>query len=169
MPRKMVAAQARLRIDHLREHVVGRVERDFHALHRRGRDRGGKIGAIQGAGRGVELDVAQRAADRVVLLPAHELVQRHHDGAAPPGVGGVDAASLRSGAFVLEHQLVLEFLQSQRDPMDFAIARPAALDVSAVAPDAVGQQRELFQEGALAVVEDLAHHAFDGLCSISSY
>ncbi|MDF3009878.1 MAG: hypothetical protein K0S03_674 [Burkholderiales bacterium] len=78
-----VAAQLRVGIEHLREHVVGGVERDLHALHRRGGDRGGEVGAVERSGRGVELDVAQRAAHRVVLLPAHELVERHHDRAAP--------------------------------------------------------------------------------------
>jgi hypothetical protein len=87
------------------------------------------------------VDVAQRAAHRVILLPAHQLVDRHHDGAAPAGVGGVDAARLRVGALVLEDDPVLFLSESQHHPVDLAVSRAAALDIGPVAPNPVGQQR----------------------------
>src|SRR5882672_6834242 len=102
-----VAPQLGIGVEHLREHVIGRVERDLHALHRRRRHGSGEVRAVERAGRRVELDMAQGAADRVVLLPAHQLVQRHHDRATPAGVGGIDGAGLGVGAFVLEYQTIL--------------------------------------------------------------
>ncbi len=164
-----VPAQAGIRVDHLGEHVVGGVERDLHALHRRRRHRRRKIGAVQRAGRRVEVDVAQRAADRVVLLPAHELVERHHHRAAPARVGGVDSAGLRVRAFVLENDPVFFLLESQNHPVNLAISGPAAFHIRPVAPNAVRQEGELLQERALTVVEDLAHHALDGIHPVSFY
>ncbi|MCZ7565511.1 MAG: hypothetical protein M5U08_18400 [Burkholderiales bacterium] len=112
--------------------------------------------------------MAQRAAYRVVLVPAQELVQRDHDRAAPAGVGGVDRAGLRRGALVLEHELPSVLAQRDHHAVGGAVAGPRALDVGAVAPHAVGQPGELRQERALAVVDDLLHHALDRLGAVAA-
>src|SRR5207253_6508369 len=46
--------------------------------------------------------------------------------------------------------------------------RPAALDVGALAPDAVGQQGQFFEKGALAIIDDLLHHALDRVRAIAA-
>src|SRR6202008_3513913 len=80
--------------------------------------------------------------------------------------GGVDTAGLRVGAFVFKDQLLSRLAERKCNPVHAAIARPAAFDGGAVAPGAGRQARELVEERGLAVVEDLAHHAFDGIGAI---
>src|SRR6266852_3614764 len=147
-----VAPQLGIGVDHLREHVVGGVERDLHALHRRRRHGGGEVRAVERAGRGIELDVTKGAADRVVLLPAHQLVQRHHDGAAPAGVGGIDGAGLGVGPLIFKYEFVSIFIETQDYPVHAAIARPAALHVSAIAPYAIRQPGYFLQKSTLAII-----------------
>src|SRR2546427_12964521 len=47
------------------------------------------------------------------------------------------------------------------------VARAAAFDVAALAPHAVRQTPELLEKGALAVVEDPAHHALHDLGTVT--
>src|SRR2546426_10376180 len=86
--------------------LYARIERDLHGLHGRRRHRGRMSRRRERAERGLELDVAQGAADRVELVPAEQLVDRGHDRAAPAGVGRVDRADLGGGAGVVEDEPV---------------------------------------------------------------
>ena len=97
-----VALQLRMAREHLRQRVVGRIERDLHRLHRRRAHRGGMRGAGERAEGGPELDVAQGAADRVELVPAEQLVERGQDRPAPARVRRVDGAGLRRRTRVVE-------------------------------------------------------------------
>ena len=92
-------------VNHLREHVVRRIERYLHRLNRRGGHRRREIRAIEGARRRIERHMAQRAADAEVLVPAEQLIQRDHDGAAPARIRRVHRTALRRRPFVLEDEL----------------------------------------------------------------
>src|ERR1700681_1201639 len=54
-----VLAHLRVAVDHLREHVVGRVERYLHRLDWRGGYRGRKVGAVERSRSRVELDMPE--------------------------------------------------------------------------------------------------------------
>src|SRR6266576_2264949 len=163
-----VLAHFRVAMDHLREYVVGGIERYLHRLDWRGGHRRGEIRAVECPGSRVELDMAQRAADAEVLFPAQQLVERHHDRAAPAGVGGVHRALLRGSAFVLEDELRPLLAQRQHDAIGAAVTRATALDIGALAPDAVGQTFELFQERSFGVIDDALHHALDHFRSVAT-
>ena len=156
-----VAAQRLVGKQHLGDRVVGGVERYLHRLGGRGGDAGGKIGAVERAGGGVEVDMAQRAAHREILVPRQQLVDRHHDRAAPAGIGRVHGAGLGRGAVIVEDQPVALLGDGDLNPVGAPVPRPAGLDIGAVAPRAIGQPRELGEEGGLRIVDDALHHALD--------
>ena len=124
-----VVAHLRVAVDHFRERVVRRINRDLHRLDRRRRNRRGEIRAIERSRSRVEVDMAQRSGNAEVLVPAQQLVQRHHDRAAPAGVGGIHRTGLRRRALVLEDELGAGLAQGQHDAIAAPIARTAALDV----------------------------------------
>ncbi len=162
-----VVAHLRVAVDHLRERVVGGVERYLHRLDRCGGHRRGEIRTVERSRSRVELDVAQRPGDAEVLVPAEKFVERDHDRAAPAGVGGVHRAGLRRRAFVLEHELGTRLAQSQHDAIGAAVARTAALDVGTFAPDAVGQALQFFEKRGFRVVDDAPHHSLDHFRSVA--
>ena len=156
-----IAAHLRIGVDHLRDGVVGGVEGDLHRLDRSGGDRRREVCAVERARRRVEVDVAERAADREVLVPAQQLVDGHHHRAAPARVRGVHGAVLRRAAVVLEGEPGALLADREHHPVGTAIARPAGLDVGALLPLAVRQAGHLLQIGLLRVVDDALHHPLD--------
>ena len=156
-----VAAQLLVREEHLGDRVVGGVERYLHGLGGRGRHAGREVGAVERACRRIEVDVPERAAHREILVPREQLVDRHHDRAAPAGISGVHGAVLRRGAVVVEDQPVALLGDGDLHPVGAPVPRPAGLDVGAVAPGAVGQPLQLGEEGGLGIVDDALHHALD--------
>ena len=154
-------------IDHLGNRVVGWIKRYLHRLDRRRRDRGRVPGAIQRAERWVEIDVAQRAARREVLVPTKQLVDGDDDRAAPPGIGGIHGARLRRRTMVLKGQLTAFLPDRQHHAMGRAVPGLGAFDVCAVLPYAIGKTCHLVQVGFLAIVDDLAHDTLDGLWAVA--
>src|SRR5207302_5362031 len=118
-----------------------------------------KIRAIERPRRRIERDMAQRAADAEVLVPAEELIQRDHDGPAPARIRRVHRATLRRRAFVLEDELRSFFAERQHHAIRAAVAWATALDVRALANDAVGYAVELFVRRGSASVDDPFHPA----------
>ena len=130
-------------------------------------DRPWEVRAVEGAGGRVEVDVAERAADREVLVPAQELVDRHHHRAPPPREGGVHRPVLGGASMVLEGEAVAFLAHREHHPVGAAVARPAGLDVGAFLPFPVREPGHLVEERLLRVVDDPLHHPLDGRRSVA--